>query len=139
MGCLRITEQFSGFHQVVNTSVYFDDKKDARGEASDIFNVLKPRYGEKIPLPQFRNMRDSPPLQIADIIAYEFKKEFERRLNKSSDKPRWGFDRLEMMITRLTPMNETIPFGSQNCSIGLLSKDELTHISNEQKRAYEEE
>lgn len=138
MGCLRIAEQFSSFHQVANVSVYFDDKKDARGEASDIFNILKARYQEKIPPPEFRNMRDSTPLQIADIIAYESKKEFERQLNKPNDKPRWGFSQLEA-LTRLTPNNEGVFFGSKYCSIGLLSRDELVNISNEQKKVYEEE
>jgi hypothetical protein len=139
MGCLRITEQLIGFHQVAKVSTYFDDKKDSRGEAANIFNVLRPRYKQKIPLPKFRNMRDSPPLQIADIIAYESKKEFERQLNKQSGKPRWGFDRLEEIITRHIPGDEAIRFGGINCSIGLLSRDELAHVSNEQRRVYDEE
>lgn len=139
MGCLKITEQFSSFYQVANASIYFDDKKDSRGESFDIFNILKSRYQEKISLPEFRSMRASAPLQIADIIAYESKKEFERQLNKRSDKSRWGFSQLEALITRLIPNNEAVSFGSKNCSIGLLSKDELVNISNKQKKVYEEE
>ena len=139
MGCLRFTEQFTGFHQVINTSVYFDDKKDARGEAFNIFDVLKPRYKGKIPLPEFRNMRDCPPLQIADIIAYESKKEFERRLNKQSSAPRWGFSQLKQMITRLLPMEKNVTFGSEECSIALLTKEKMRNISSEQKRVYEED
>lgn len=81
-------------------------------------------------------MRDSLPLQIADIIAYESKKEFERQLNKQKVKPRWGFRQLEKLIT-LPRGNKAISFGSENCSIALLSKNELTHISNEQRRIYD--
>jgi hypothetical protein len=138
MGCLRITEQLLDFQQVAQISTYFDDKKDSRTEASNIFNILKPRYKGRIPFPEFRNMRNSPPLQIADIIAYESKKEFERQLNKQSQAPRWGFSQLEVLITPPFPNNEPVLFGSKNCSIGLLSRHELAHVSKEQKRVYED-
>lgn len=139
MGCLRVVEQVIGFQQVGSVSTYFDDKKDSRSEALNIFDILKPRYQARILLPEFRNMRDSAPLQIADIIAYESKKEFERKLENRSKKARWGFYQLEQMVTLPTLNKKPIQFGSKDCSIALLSKDELIHISNEQRRVYEEE
>ncbi len=139
MGCLKIIEQMIGFQPVVDVATFFDDKKDFRGEAYNIYNVLKERFQGKILSPEFRNMRDCAPLQIADIIAYESKKEFERKLDNCSVEPRWGFCRLEQMIKRLTPVEKDISFGSKDCSIGLLSKEEMVHVSNEQKRVYEEE
>jgi hypothetical protein len=139
MGCLKIIEQTLGFQQVANIVTYFDDKKDFRGEAFNIYNVLKSRFLEKIPPPEFRNMRDSAPLQIADIIAYESKKEFERRLNKQNSMPRWGFRQLEQMITRPLSAGKTITFGGKECPIALLTKEEMMYVSSEQKRVYEEE
>jgi hypothetical protein len=53
------------------------------------------------------------------------------------EKPRWGFDKLEKLISRSAP-NGPVLFGSEDCSLALLSKEELSKISAAQKLAYDE-
>jgi hypothetical protein len=46
-------------------------------------------------------MREVVPLQAADIIAYEMHKEFERRLFRAGAEPRYGYQRIVKMSSRL--------------------------------------
>jgi Protein of unknown function (DUF3800) len=48
----------------------------------------------------FADMRDLVPLQAADIVAYELKKEHERRLYEPQKAPRYGFQMLMKMTAR---------------------------------------
>lgn len=82
-------------------------------------------------------MRKVLPLQVADIIAYESKKELERQLLLPGNAPRWGFLQLEKLISRSSP-NERVVFGNEDCPIALLSKQELAKISTAQKLAHDE-
>ena len=82
-------------------------------------------------------MRNLPPLQVADIIAYESKKEFERPLLMPGKKPRWGFGQLQKLISRSAP-EELVLFGNQDCPIALLSNEELAQISMAQKLAHDD-
>lgn len=136
--CLRFLAQYADFDLVSNVSTFFDNKEGFKGEAFKIHDVLTHRFQGKIPRPVFCNMREALPLQTADIIAYESKKEFERRLYESNKEPRWGFSQLEKLISRLTP-NESVSFGSDGCPISLFSKEELTNVSRAQKIAYDED
>jgi hypothetical protein len=45
-------------------------------------------------------MRDLVPLQAADVVAYELKKEHERRLYEPEKQPRYGFQMLLKMTSR---------------------------------------
>ncbi len=134
---LRFLAQYSEFDSVSNIATFLDDKKGFKGEAFRIYEVLAPRFGRKVPPPVFRDMRKCLPLQVADIVAYESKKEFERQLLLSGTRPRWGFGQLEKLISR-SALKEPATFGEEDCPIALLSTEELTKISTAQKRAYDE-
>lgn len=135
--CLRFLAQYAESEQVGNITTIFDNKKGYIGEALRIYDVLADHFIGKIPPPVFRDMRIFLPLQVADIIAYESKKEFERRLLTPELKPRWGFGQLENLISRTAP-NKPAPFGDQDSSIALLSKEEMAIISAAQKKVHEE-
>jgi Protein of unknown function (DUF3800) len=135
--CLRFLAQYIDSDAVIEVATFFDNKPGFKGEALKIHNVLDERFKGKIPPPIFRDMRLVLPLQIADIIAYESKKEFERRLFEPEQKPRWGFERLEELMSRPAPV-ESVPFGSEGCPIALLSREELANISAVQKLAHDE-
>ena len=137
MQCLRYLAQYVEFDLVSSVATFFDDKKGFKGEAFRIHDVLTHRFKGKIPRPIFCNMRKVLPLQIADIIAYESKKELERQLLEPGKERRWGFDQLEKLISQSGP-NGLVLFGSEDCSIALLSKEELAKISMAQKLAHEE-
>jgi hypothetical protein len=135
--CLRFLAQYAEFDLVSNVVTFFDDKKGFKGEARKIHDVLTHRFNGKIPPPTFHDMRVVPPLQVADIIAYESKKEFERRMFTPGRKTRWGFDQLERLTSR-SALGEPVSFGSDYCSIALLSKEELANISAVQKLEHDE-
>ena len=135
--CLRFLAQYIEFDLVSRVVTFFDDKKGFKGEAFRIHDVLTHQFNRKIPPPTFHDMRVLLPLQVADIVAYESKKEFERQLFTPERKPRWGFDQLEKLISRTAP-NDPVPFGNEGCPIALLSKEELTNISTAQKLAHDE-
>lgn len=137
MQCLRFLAQYIEFDLVSRVATFFDDKKGFKGEAFRIYDVLTHRFQGKIPRPIFCDMRKVLPLQVADIIVYESKKELERRLLTPEKKPRWGFDELEKLISRSSP-NVQVLFGGEDCPIALLSKEELENISMAQKAAYDE-
>jgi hypothetical protein len=130
--CLRFLEQYIEFDLISSVTTFFDDKKGFRGEAFNLYDALKHRFQDKIPQPVFRNMREFLPLQIADIVVYESKKEFERRYFKPDSKPRYGFLRLQELLLLADP-DESIIFGEEDCRIALLSKDELINISKVQE------
>ena len=135
--CLRFLAQYVESDQVSNLATSFDDKEGFKGEASKIHGVLSDRFQGKIPPPIFSDMRKVLPLQVADIIAYESKKEFERQLLKPEETPRWGFYQLEKLISQSAP-HEPVRFGDADCPIALFSKEELAKISAVQKLAHEE-
>lgn len=135
--CLRFLAQYTESDLVSNVATFFDDKKGFKGEALRIHGVLTQRFQGKIPPPAFRDMRVSLPLQIADIVAYESKKEFERRALTPGRKPRWGFAQLEKLISRSAP-HVPASFGDEDCPIALLSQGELAKISAAQKLAHDE-
>ena len=135
--CLGFLAQYAGFGQVSHVETFFDEKKGFKGEALKIYGVLKDRFGGKISPPSFRDMRALAPLQVADIIAYESKKEFERRSQAPERVPRWGFTQLEKLISQSSP-DGTAPFGDVDSPIALFSSEELTKISEAQRLAHEE-
>ena len=137
MQCLRYLAQYVEFDLVSSVATFFDDKKGFKGEAFKIHDVLTHRFKGKIPRPIFCDMRKVLPLQVADIIAYESKKELERQLLVPGKQSRWGFDQLEKLISQSAP-NERVVFGNEDCPIALLSKQELAKISTAQKLAHDE-
>ncbi len=135
--CLRFLAQYTEFAQVSCVKTFFDEKKGFKGEALKIYGVLAHRFGGKIPPPAFRDMRALAPLQVADIIAYESKKEFERRSRAPEREPRWGFVQLEELISRSGP-GDAAPFGDVDSAVALFSSEELTKISEAQRLAPDE-
>lgn len=108
--CLSIIfNQFLLNSDVIQSiATIFDDKKGFKGIAMSFYEQIIDiyEYEGKIPPPIFRNMREILPLQVADIVAYELSKEFQRRLYEPEKKPRWGFERLESSMRKNIP----IPF-----------------------------
>lgn len=135
--CLKFLAQYADFDLISNVATFFDNKPGFRGEAFRIHGALSHHFMGKIPPPVFRDMRVFLPLQIADIIAYESKKEFERQLFTPEHKPRPGFRNLAQLMSGPTHF-ESVPFGSEGCPIALLSKEELAEVSTVQKLMHEE-
>lgn len=133
--CLRFLAQYAHSDSVKTVATFFDNKKGFRGEALKIHEVLSERFKGKVPPPIFRDMRVVLPLQIADIIAYEAKKEFERQLFGIDRKPRWGASQLEKLISLPAP-HLPVLLGNQDCPIALLSKEELARVSKAQELAH---
>lgn len=95
----------------------FDDKKGV-GQYLDAFYdiAVKGRhFQDQIPRPVRRDMRKIAPLQAADIVAYECGKEYERRLHSPNKSPRWGFTRLEGLVT--PSLHPEITFGDLGAPI----------------------
>lgn len=130
--CIKFIAQFADFEIINNVSTFFDDKEGFRGEAIKIYDNLKHRFQGKIAPPVFRNMRKSIPLQVADIIAYESKKEFERQLEKPNSKPRWGFFQPDELLKKATGRYPLV-FGDETSPIALISNTELKTVSSVQK------
>ena len=135
--CLRFLAQYAESDSVGSVGTFFDEKKGFKGEALKIYNVLAHRFAGKISPPAFRDMRALAPLQVADIIAYESKKEFERRSRAPEREPRWGFVQLEEPISRSIP-DEATPFGDVDSLVALFSSEELAQISEAQRLVHDE-
>jgi hypothetical protein len=77
----------------VKFSVMFSEQSEFRHRAAKIFELFRAMYsfGERMRYPDFKNMKEFVQLQAADIIAYELNREFERRLYRPNDKPRYGY------------------------------------------------
>jgi hypothetical protein len=135
--CLRFLAQYAEFGQVGSVDTFFDEKKGFKGEALKMYGVLTHRFGGKISPPAFCDMRTLAPLQVADIIAYESKKEFERRSRAPEREPRWGFVQLEELISR-SALGAAPPFGDVDSPIALFSSEELANISEAQRLGHDE-
>ncbi|MGH9970592.1 MAG: DUF3800 domain-containing protein [Pyrinomonadaceae bacterium] len=133
--CLRFLAQYTDFDSVKNVVTFFDNKEGFKGEALKIHGALNHRFKGKIPPPTFRDMRVVLPLQIADIIAYESKKEFERQVFGLGGKPRWGVSQVEKLISLSAPHLPAL-LGNQDCPIALLSREELARVSRAQELAF---
>lgn len=133
IGFIAQTKDFEIVHEILPV---FDNKDGIKGESLKMYDHLSDRFSGKIVPPVFSNTRDALPLQIADIIAYESKKEFERQLDSQDKKPRWGFYRLDELIKESTG-RYPLAFGDKTCPIALQSLDELKAVSEAQKKSSE--
>ncbi|HUS12562.1 MAG TPA: DUF3800 domain-containing protein [Pyrinomonadaceae bacterium] len=82
----------------------FSDHVEFRHSALQGFELMRDRHskvGEFVDSPVFRDMRVLVPLQAADVVAYELYKEFERQLFRQNAKPRYGYEMLCKMSSRL--------------------------------------
>lgn len=83
-------------------SLIFSDQTEFRHRALNMYEEVGKvgLYTRRSTTPIFRDMRESLPLQAADIIAYEMYKEFDRRLYRPTAKARFGFERIKLMSKR---------------------------------------
>jgi hypothetical protein len=130
--CLKYIAQFRHFKITSQILPVFDDKKGIQGESHKIYDILLHRFNNKVAKPYFGDMRQLIGLQIADIIAYESKKEFEREAERPDADSRWGFYRLDEMIKKTTGKYPLV-FGDQTSPIMLLTSDELKEVSGVHK------
>jgi hypothetical protein len=83
-------------------ALIFSDQIEFRHRALQLYEKIEEIEPDSLRTasPVFRDMRELVPLQAADIIAYEMYKEVERRLYRPTQKPRFGFERIERMTLR---------------------------------------
>jgi hypothetical protein len=83
--------------------VVFSEQVEFRSIARKLYELAQEGhpFGRKLKQPGFADMREIVPLQGADIVAYEFYKECERRQYRPDSEPRWGFKEL-VRICRLS-------------------------------------
>lgn len=136
--CLKFIAGYIEFGIIDKVSTFFDDKEGFKGEAFRIYDRIKYRFQGKIPQPVFRNMREFIPLQVADVIAYESKKELERQLYKADYLSRQGFHRLDELIKETTGKYPLV-FGDESSPIVLHSNEELEAVSEAQRTAVDED
>jgi len=85
-------------------TVIFSDQIEFRQCALDYYEYAvcqNSLVGRMINPPKFGDMRESAPLQAADVIAYELYKEYDRRLNANQREPRHGFKAITRMTDRV--------------------------------------
>lgn len=107
----------------VKAAIIFSDQVEFRYRALQYYETAYSKeLTSRIKPPVFDNMRDLAPLQAADIIAFEFYKECERRRYRPNDDPRPGYLTICKMTNRL---------GFQRPLIHFQQKDELfAHAEN---------
>ena len=87
----------------------FDDKRGYKGEMWRVYDTITDLndFEGRLKKPVFEDMRKVIPLQVADIIAYECAKEYDRRLLRGRAK-RWGFLQIEEMIKSKTGLESEV-------------------------------
>jgi hypothetical protein len=87
----------------VKAAFVFSNQVEFRHRALELFEQIHKRglFTKRIAYePDFRDMREIVPLQAADVVAYEMYKEYDRRIYRPNDKPRWAFPEIETMAHR---------------------------------------
>lgn len=93
----------------------FSDQVEFKYKALRYYDTAKQMFPllQRVKPPSFDDMRQLVPLQAADIVAFEMKKEYERRLYYPKKDPRYGYQRLVGTANKaLVPIGigEKIPF-----------------------------
>jgi len=96
----------------------FDDKSGVQHYLDAFYDYILKHHNfqGRIPRPIRQDMRTVLPLQAADIVAYESHKEYERRLYRPNQKPRWGLTRLEGLLREALP-GQSFEFGNEGTPI----------------------
>lgn len=105
-------------------ALIFSDQVEFRSRARHLYDVIGRigLYTRRSTPPIFRDMRDAVPLQAADIVAYEMYKEFDRRLYRPDAKPRYGFERLEVMSRRNNQRAPMFRFFTKDDLVGMINR-----------------
>lgn len=86
-------------------ALIFSDQVEFKNRALRLYDAIREDIGarhiKRSTPPDFRDMRDFMALQAADIVAYELYKEYERLRYRPEDAPRFGYQRITRMSTRL--------------------------------------
>lgn len=100
--CSSSIANFRGVSAEEKVALIFSDQVEFRNRALQIYKIVEATnsYVRRSMPPVFRDMRETVPLQAADIIAYEMYKEFERQLYKPSMNPRYGYQRIVEITNR---------------------------------------
>jgi hypothetical protein len=86
----------------VKATIIYSDQVEFRHRAKQYYEVAySQELTGRIKPPSFDKMQDLVPLQAADIVAYEFYKECERRRYRTEMPPRYGWQVLVKMTNRL--------------------------------------
>lgn len=86
----------------VKAAIIFSDQVEFRHRALEYYeNAYSKEVSDRIKPPAFDDMRTLVPLQAADIVAYEFYKECERRRYRPNEDERPGYKVLTKMCNRL--------------------------------------
>jgi hypothetical protein len=92
----------TGASPETKAKIIFSDQVEFRHRALQYYETA---YSQEITSmikpPSFDDMRDFVPLQAADIVAYEFYKECERRRYRPEASPRYGWQVLVKITNRL--------------------------------------
>lgn len=91
----------------VKLTIVFSEQAEFKGIAKEVFHVYKTEHDSdnRLNTPDFEDMKTVVPLQAADIVAYEFYKEVERRQYRPEGKPRYGYEQLVKMALRVNQTN----------------------------------
>ena len=102
LGSVDVFLDKTGASPEVRAAIIFSDQVEFRNRALDYYeNAYSKEVSNRIKPPAFDDMRRLVPLQAADLVAYEFYKECERRRYRSDDDERPGYKALVKMCNRL--------------------------------------
>jgi hypothetical protein len=127
--CTVFIERMKNVAAEEKVALIFSNQVEFKHRALQIYEQVAETqyYMRRTTPPNFRAMRDFAPLQAADIIAYEMYKEFDRRLYRPTEKPRHGFDRIELMSKRWNLQSSMFRFFSESDIAALVRRREKTN------------
>ncbi|MDT7540568.1 MAG: hypothetical protein QOE33_472 [Acidobacteriota bacterium] len=98
-GVGRIIQMFPEEEEV---ALVLSEQGEFKRQAIEMCDFMRANYSyaQKLTFPVFRDMRKIVPLQAADVVAYEFQKEYERMLYRPTSEPRFGYKVLEAALGR---------------------------------------
>jgi hypothetical protein len=133
LGDIHISQNIS-----IITTV-FDNKKGFGSAIESFFDYLTQQSSllkRKLARPTQANWRQTIPLQVADIIAYESHREFRRRLNTPGNNKRYGWERLERLNSILPGPFQ--PLGDENSRIIFRPESFIEDLSRDLEDQFDE-
>ncbi len=110
VSCISLVSAFHSHTSFKQVALVFSEQAEFKHQALGLLEDIRQHYvfAQKALSPSFLNMREHVALQAADLLAYEMKKEYERRTFRPDTQPRYGYLKLER---RLLERNfDGIPF-----------------------------
>lgn len=102
LGSVDVFLDKTGAAPEVRAAIVFSDQVEFRSRALQYYaNAYSQELSHRVDPPTFQDMRIRVPLQAADLVAYEFYKECERRRYRPTDDTRPGYKVLIKMCNRL--------------------------------------